>query len=139
MERVGHIVFDHCLQYHSCSTHLTAPSNRKAKNMSTAPTQPVLKKKPNDFKNAQIAQRYAQEKWYMHNAFHKNLLKCHWTTPKLQSQYGKTECCLHAWLWYIKAITLLMCGNPSCTLTNSNQMYGHKVLNLGCPHSKQEH
>lgn len=39
-----------------------------------------------------------------------------------KSKHGTAECCLHAWPWNIKAITLVMCHNTSCALRKSNQM-----------------
>lgn len=56
-----------------------------------------------------------------------------------ESQYGKTECCLHACLWYIKAITLMMCCDLSCTWTIPIKCINMAIkywLLIMCPYSK---
>lgn len=47
-----------------------------------------------------------------------------------ESQYGKTECCLHAWLWHIKA--LIMCCNHR-QIKRINMAV--KVLIIKCVHT----
>lgn len=118
MERVGHNIFDFCPHRLSCKSYLQLPHPKLKIMYPQLPPFHLLCSKITPPQNLNVFKcTDGQESVICAVDFTRAMSKSH---PK--SQHGKAECCLHAWPWNIKAITLVMCRNTSCALTKSNQM-----------------